>query len=827
MNTKYETLLIDGNSYLGHDSDKYNNLSNCYFLLFSIRELLKQYFVINMIVTIEPRCIAVIEYAEALGVPVFLTSAQDTSIELFNKLIEENNDKKVLLSSSDVSCLLNIRKRVDLINQKNNQLITWDSFKECVGIPISQVKNYISFSVPYTLFNHNRGRISQKNLIELLNGQLDNNLVRIIKQIEEKNISTAIKKKILKYKLEYLNNLNLISQLGILDVNIEHQKKALDKNKIFGTYKKYGLMDWVSPTNSNINNKENFAKVIKDYDELYHVIEKLKQSKEFYFDLINEGNSITNAVISVKNHYFIVPFYDQEISSFYKSEKKVLNKLTHVLEERHIHKHLNNAKNTMSLVKKFNININGIQKDISILAHIVLEEKNLSYSQLIKTVINVDYDENKYKSRYEQNLYKHKLLINVGDNLFQQLKRNKKWLNIYEEIDLPLVNLLKELQFNGLHFDQGLYRETKNKLINLEQKLVEEFSLLLKRTYRSSTKDDEDLLHYIGIKTNEQKVDSKSLAVLKEKYPFLDKIITYRKIVHFKRKYFHLDKFVNNLTGNVHPEVNHNTNPVSRIYYRRPCLLSINKEIGGIRVKKFLNTRKNEHLFISADYSQAEFRLIVGLSGEQELIDAGKKNIDLYRYIASKIFGYNIDDITDKQRKTIKIIILSIIYGSTVHGIAKQLNISYEESKALINALNKFFPKLKEYKNNLLNQAKQQGYIENIFGRPIHCRKYKNCNNKKNETIERSLFNGFCQGSVGDMIRKSMVLIDNILKKCFEDARIVIVNHDEIIVEGNKKDVKEIAKIMRECMIRFPFSIPLSVDLKSGKSLGELKNMKV
>ncbi|OPZ78564.1 MAG: DNA polymerase I [Alphaproteobacteria bacterium ADurb.Bin438] len=408
-------------------------------------------------------------------------------------------------------------------------------------------------------------------------------------------------------------------------------------------------------------------------------------------------------------------------------------------------------------------------------------------------------------------------------NFFKDRLVKEKSLSIYEYYDRPLLNVLSQMERNGVLIDaiklNDLSKEFSLKISELDKEIQDiagvEFNV------NSPSQLGEVLFDKMGLlggkkssKTGKYSTDVDVLEELANNgEKIAEKVLEYRGFSKIKSTYTDaLPTFINKRTGRVHTSYLQTGTSTGRLSSSDPNLQNIPiRSEDGRKIRQAFIAKKG-HKILSADYSQIELRIIAEVAEIKALKQAFIDNVDIHAVTASKVYGIPIEGMDPTIRRSAKAINFGIIYGISAFGLAKQLNVSRTEANDLINSYFKQFPELKNYMDSTENFAKQNGFVETLFGRKC----YINGINDKNSGIRnyalRAAINAPIQGSASDLMRIAMI---NMYKE-FKDEMIMQV-HDELVFEIKQEEAETKAKRIKEIMEQaYKMSVPLIAEVGIG-----------
>lgn len=394
---------------------------------------------------------------------------------------------------------------------------------------------------------------------------------------------------------------------------------------------------------------------------------------------------------------------------------------------------------------------------------------------------------------------------------------------LFNEIEMPLMPVLAEMELNGVRIDTGSLAETSNilttRMHEIEQKIYaqarHEFNIASPKQVGEVLFDE---MHIVEkpkkTKTGQYVTSEEVLQTLRSKHEIVADILEHRGLKKLLGTYVDaLPKLINPKTGHIHTSFNQTVTATGRLSSSDPNLQNI--PVRGEDGKEIRRAFVPEPgcLFFSADYSQIELRVMAHLSGDENMIEAFREGHDIHAATAAKIYKVGMDEVTRDQRTKAKRANFGIIYGITVFGLAERLDISRDEAKQLIDGYFSSFPKVKDYMEKAKDDARSKGYVETLFGR----RRYLPDINSRNATVrgfaERNAINAPIQGTAADIIKVAMINISRRFKAEGVRSKMILQVHDELnfsVVPEEKELVERI--VMEEMQGAYEMRVPLIAD---------------
>lgn len=399
---------------------------------------------------------------------------------------------------------------------------------------------------------------------------------------------------------------------------------------------------------------------------------------------------------------------------------------------------------------------------------------------------------------------------------------------LFTEVELPLIPVLGAMEREGIRLDIGTLQEFSKLLEGDILTIDKEIQSLAGTPFNvSSPKQVGDVLFEVlkiaekpkKTKTGQYATSEDILSKLSGKHPIVDKILDYRELVKLKSTYVDaLPQLVNPKTGRIHTTFNQVVAVTGRLSSDNPNLQNIPiRTSRGREVRKAFVARDEQHVLLSADYSQIELRIMAHLCQDPGLLEAFGNHADIHAATAAKVFGVPLDEVNSDMRRKAKMVNFGIIYGISAFGLAERLNIPRKEAAAIIENYFIQYPLIKDYMDGAIEKARKLGYVETILGR----RRYLRDINSQNPTVrgfaERNAINAPIQGSAADMIKLAMIRIHDTLNSKKLRSRMVLQVHDELVFDVHKAEVEDTRALVKTLMEQaLPLSVPVLVEAGTG-----------
>lgn len=586
------------------------------------------------------------------------------------------------------------------------------------------------------------------------------------------------------------------------------------------------------------------------------VINKIKESKKLIFSILTEKCEDEEKIIRKKITCISI-YIEAENTVFSVSvnnEQQFVQVFKEIFESKDIQKYGHDLGEDYVILKQLGITMNAICYDTKISAYDLnptdskytienlsiqylniyldeyLEKHGVSKQQNRQLDLFTGIEEENNYDRIKNDLYSY-LIQKIAEVTYKKLEE-ENLLDLFNNIEMPLVKVLGEMQFNGMPID-------KDELIEFGSKLKEQIESLKQDIYMSvgeefninSTQQLGKILFeklklpvYKKTKTG-YSTDSDILEKLLQEHPVIEKILEYRSLVKLNSTYVEgLIPYINAKTQRIHSYFHQTITATGRISSTEPNLQNIPTRVEqGKQIRKAFNT-KGGRIFIDADYSQIELRVLAHISKDKHMIDAFKNNEDIHKQAASKVLGIPIEKVTKEQRSEAKAVNFGIVYGISDYGLAQQLGISNKKAKEYIKQYLEKYSGVKAFMDNIVEKAKEEGYVETLFHRRRYIPELKSNNYMIRQFGSRAAMNTPIQGTAADIMKIAMINVFNKLQEEKLDAKLVLQIHDELIIECNEKIKEKVKEILQDCMENAAkLDVPLNVETSEATSWYDVK----
>ena len=402
--------------------------------------------------------------------------------------------------------------------------------------------------------------------------------------------------------------------------------------------------------------------------------------------------------------------------------------------------------------------------------------------------------------------------------------REEEMEKLFEEMEMPLVYTLAGMEKEGIRADAGILKEYAQELGKKIQELEQEIYADAGENFNINSPKQLGVILFekLQIPGSKKTKSGYSTAAdilenLAPDYPIIQKVLDYRQVAKLKSTYADgLAAFIGE-DGRIHGTFHQTVTATGRISSTDPNLqnIPIRTEMGRLFRKVFLP--KDGCIFVDADYSQIELRVLAALSGDEALIHAFRNNIDIHTLTASQVFHTPLDQVTPLQRRNAKAVNFGIVYGISAFGLSQDLKISRKEASEYIDNYFASYPKIKEFLDQAVVTAKEQGYIATYYHRRRPVPELTSSNFMQRSFGERIAMNSPIQGTAADIIKLAMIRVDQRLRSENLKARLVLQVHDELLVEAPVEEEERVREILHEEMMGVTdFQVEMDIDIQSG-----------
>lgn len=597
---------------------------------------------------------------------------------------------------------------------------------------------------------------------------------------------------------------------------------------------------------------DSIATVIHDYyimdtaEKRRLLLESLLSRKEFCFDTETTAiNAFEAQLVGIafswragEAYYVPLPSDDQ------KTCQRIIDEFRPALEHETILKIGQNLKYDALVLKNYGITIQGPFFD-TMLAHYLIEpDMRHNMDALAEIYLNyacISIEELIGKKGSKQKSMKDVPVELVAEyaaedaditfrlkKVFEEKLRESDTLALFEKVEVPLISVLADMEYNGVAINTESLREysglLKDEIATIEKSIFEkagqEFNIASPRQlgevlFEKLRLDDKAK----KTKTGQYATGEEVLIRLAGSHTIIRDILDFRELQKLKNTYVDtLPTLISSKDGRVHTCYNQAVAATGRLSSTNPNLQNIPvKTARGREIRKAFVARDPNHRILSADYSQIELRVMASFSKEQNMIEAFREGRDIHSTTASRVYNTPLTEVTSEMRSKAKMVNFGIIYGISAFGLSQRLDIPRREAADIIEAYFREFPAIKIYMDEVINQAREREYVETILGRRRYLRDINSRNITMRGFAERNAINAPIQGSAADMIKVAMINIDQWLRKEKLRTKMILQVHDELVFDVPVDEIPVLQSKVEELM---KTAIPMEVPMEVGIGIG-------
>ncbi len=669
-------------------------------------------------------------------------------------------------------------------------------------------------------------------------------------------------KEILKEIFSELEFRRLAEQLNISSVAKEETvtqrpvKKPSGQTSMFASNDEEFLQTIAESEDETITSPTTF-KTIQDTLHSYEVVDSpekinnlitlLNKQKFFCFDTETTSIDANNAeLVGLSFSFKAQEAYYIPVPSDKNEAKKIVTAFKTVFENASIGKIAQNLKYDMTVLRWYDVEILGKVFDTMIAHFLIQPDMRHNMDVMAETYLNyspVSIEELIGKKGKDQLSMRDIPIPVVSEyaaedaditfqlrNVFDKLLDNGPVRKLFEEIEMPLVNVLSAMEAEGITIDQSVLRDLSSVLTVDIQAVEKEIQSMAGKPFNVSSPKQVGEVLFENLKITEKPVKTKTgqystsediLSKLENKHPIVRRILDYRELVKLKNTYVDvLPSMINPRTGRIHTSFNQVVAVTGRLSSDNPNLQNIPiRTERGREIRKAFIPRSEDYILLSADYSQIELRIIAELSGDPAMLEAFKSGEDIHAATASKVYGVDREKVTSDMRRNAKMVNFGIIYGISPFGLADRLNISRTEAKSIIENYFRQYPYIKDYMDMSIQSAREKGFVETIMGRRRYLRDINSANATVRGFAERNAINAPIQGSAADMIKIAMINIHNDLNASKLRSKMLLQVHDELVFDTHKDEIEAVKKIVSHRMkTALNLKVPVEIGMGTGKN---------
>ncbi|MCA9770324.1 DNA polymerase I [Candidatus Dependentiae bacterium] len=804
----------------------------------------------------------IVKFANLIGITQIAQDgieADDIIYSIAQECKKVGNTIVMITSDKDMAQALD--SKTIMYDPLKDEMIDTDVFEKKHGFPVSKLSFYFgllgdaSDNIPGV-----RG-IGKKGAAELVR-QFDSlehlyeNLDKVKSKRAKNALSTSKKKAFLSRELFLLQYHP--SELTQKDLDFDKNNWPKARSIFKELHFKSLLRELGEPKRSaeEVLSQYDF-RVITTQKELDDLCVLLERKKIFALDTETDGvmalqsTCVGISICMQEGTSYYIPF-GHTVNEQQLKKEKVVAALKPILEDEQYKKYLHNAKFDVLVLHTLGIRLRGVVFDTMIAARLVVRDwqrlglKNLSdhyFKESMLTFKEVVKD-NKYK-HFGQVPLKLATLYAAADAhqtfrlvaVLQKELKQERQQELYRSIEHPLIQILTDMEIEGISVDVDLLYALNKKVSNELRVIEEKINALVEQQYiglnLNSPKQIEQLLFYdLGLPPQKKSAkgkgystDQEVLITLAKLHPVPDLILRYRELFKLKSTYIEaLPTYVNPNTQRIHTSYSQTVVATGRLASSDPNLQNIPADGSGygIEIRRAFKPKEG-NIFLSADYSQIELRVLSQLSKDKNLVNAFLSGQDIHKETAARLFDVAFNEVTNDQRQIGKRINFSILYGLTPYGLSKDLGISFKDAKKYIDKYFAQYPGVSVWIESIVEGAKKNGYITTHWGRKRYVPTIYEQNPHLFREAKRIAINTVAQGTAAEIMKIGMINLYAAFKKHNLGAQMLLQIHDELLIsvsEQEKNQVEEVTKKILESVV--DWHIPLIVTTRFGSDWKEV-----
>jgi DNA polymerase-1 len=605
------------------------------------------------------------------------------------------------------------------------------------------------------------------------------------------------------------------------------------------------ISDQTSSERQNLDNKKHWYQTVDSPVSRELLLKNLLQQKSVCFDTETTSLDALQAELvgiafsweKSKGYYLVLPEDRTETLA-------ILEPFKAFFEHTEIEKIGHNLKYDLKVLKNYELNVNAPLFDTMIAHYLVnpdmrhnmdvLAETYLDYSPQSITELIGKKGVNQGSMRDVAVEKQTEYAVEDADITFQLKDYFEKemlaaqTMDLYKKVELPLVKVLTAIECEGINLDVPFLEELSKNLTVDIQKLEKTIFDAAGETFNLASPKQLGPILFDKLKLVDKPKKTKTgqystaedvLSYLAKEHPIVSDILDWRSLKKLQNTYVDaLPKEINPETGRVHTIYNQAVAATGRLSSNNPNLQNIPiRTARGQQVRKAFVPRDDQHVLMAADYSQIELRIIAALSKDEGMLAAFLNNEDIHQATAAKVFNVPLEEVTRTQRGNAKTVNFGIIYGVSAFGLSQQTDLNRTEAKELIDTYYATYPKLRNYIQEQVDFARDNGYVTTVLGRRRYLKDINSQNAVVRGAAERNAVNAPIQGSAADIIKLAMIAIQSKLESENWKAKMLLQVHDELVFDVPKEEVEALQKMVKNEMENaFLLDVPLVVDMGIG-----------
>ncbi len=760
---------------------------------------------------------------EAQGFPLLVVEgveADDVIGTLSQKAAEQGY--QVVISTGDKDMAQLVNPRVSLINTMNNQVMDEAGVMDKFAVKPDQIIDYLALMGDSSDNIPGVPKVGPKTAAKWISeyGSLQavmDNAEQIAGKVGE-NLRESLGFLPLSYQLA---TIKLDCELAVSVDELD--RKPLDVDRLLQYYKEFGFTRWFdeladsadAPTATSPAEEVSYETVL-DQKQFDRWIEKLKSAEVFAIDTETtsidymQARLVGISLATQTGEACYIPLAHNYVNAPAQLDKaRVLEQLTPLLTDPSASKIGQNIKYDAHIFRSEGIHLQGMSHDTMLQSYVLnstasrhnmdalaafyLGLQTVHYEDIAgKGAKQITFDQVEIDKASFYAAEDADITLRLHNHLYEQLRQEPSLLSVYEDIEIPLLPVLLEMEQRGVLIDQGILQKQgesiDQQLQAIEQQIYqladEQFNLGSPKQIQHILFDKMNLPVIRKTPKGQPSTAEDVLEELAAEYEIPALIIEHRSLSKLMSTYIDkLPQEINLNTGRVHTSYQQAVASTGRLSSTSPNLQNIPIRTPQGRQIREAFIAPHGFRIMALDYSQIELRIMAHLSGDQTLCQAFSDGLDVHRSTAAEVFGESLDSVNDDQRRAAKAINFGLIYGMSAFGLAKQLNIGRADAQSYVDTYFERYPGVRQYMDDTREQARERGYVETVFGRRLYLPDIHARNANQRQYAERTAINAPMQGTAADIIKLAMIKVNDWIRSEKPACNLIMQVHDELVFE--------------------------------------------
>lgn len=800
---------------------------------------------------------------KAMGLPLLVIEGVEAD-DVIGTLAREASEKGIetIISTGDKDMAQLVTEHVTLMNTMTDTFMDVPGVSEKFGVRPDQIIDYLALmgdkvdNIPGVEKCGPKTAVKWLDAYGTLKGVMEN--ADQVKGKVGENLRAALDQLPLSYELATIK-CDVDLELGLEDIQVQ----PADKGLLLNYFTEYEFKTWSKELSTDAPEPVKAEKaavdrslytILSTEDELTQYIETLKAQPYFAFDTETTSLNYMQAQIvglsfaTDVNQAVYLPLAHDYLDAPQQLDRTwALEQLKPLLEDPKVLKVGQNLKYDAHVLANHGIQLKGIAHDTMLESYVLnstaskhnmddlakehLDHDCISFESLAgKGAKQLTFNQIEVEQAAEYAAEDADITLRLHQVLNQKLSQSESLLSLYNDIELPLVQVLTYMEQQGAYVNATKLHqqseEIKTRLAELEKQAFdlagEEFNLNSPKQLQTIFFEKLELPIIKKTPKGQPSTAEEVLVELSHTYELPKVILEHRGLAKLKNTYTDkLPLMIQPQTGRVHTSYQQAVTATGRLSSTDPNLQNIPiRNEQGRKIRQAFEAPAGS-VMVAADYSQIELRIMAHLSGDKGLLDAFAQGKDIHRATAAEIMGVDEADVTSEQRRHAKAVNFGLIYGMSAFGLARQIDVGRKEAQEYIDIYFERYPGVRDYMERTRDIAAKQGYVETLFGRRLHLPEINSSNGMRRQAAERTAINAPMQGTAADIIKRAMVkMFDWVSQET--DVKMIMQVHDELIFEVPQDRLDECkAKIKQIMESAAQLDVPLVVDVGTGSNWDE------